>query len=193
MTTNQLLVTLQSNIHALVETVETEFMVLSDKALNTKEATDRWSILECLEHLNRYSRYYNMALSKAIDRAKTQNQTRDEHVQSTWLGRKFIAMVHPSNAKKQKTFKSMNPAQSVLDRTVIEEWIHHQEQRLALLQEARSINLNQSHVPIEFFKWLRLNVGDTFQLLVAHEQRHMLQALRAKAKVEPVFAPALKV
>ena len=193
MTTNQLLSTLQSNIHALVETVETEFVPLPDKVLNTKEAPGRWSILECLEHLNRYSRYYNTALAKAIARAKTQDQSRDEHARSTWLGRKFIAMVHPSNAKKLKTFKSMNPAQSVLDRSVMAEWIHHQEQRLQLLNEARSINLNQSDVPIEFFKWLRLNVGDTFQLLVAHEQRHMLQALRAKAKVEPVFAPALKV
>ena len=193
MTTNQLLSTLQSNIHALVETVETEFMPLSDQVLNTKEAPGRWSILECLEHLNRYSRYYNTALARAIARTKTQLQFRDEPVRSTWLGRKFIAMVHPSNAKKQKAFKSMNPAQSVLDRSVIDEWMHHQEQRLELLTAARSINLNQSHVPIEFFKWLRLNVGDTFQLLVCHEQRHMLQALRVKAKVEPVLAPALKV
>ncbi|SHI00674.1 DinB superfamily protein [Chryseolinea serpens] len=193
MTTNQLLSTLQSNIHALVETVETEFMALPDKALNTKEAPGRWSILECLEHLNRYSRYYNTALAKAIAHAKTSTQTRDEPARSTWLGRKFIAMCHPSNTKKQKTFKSMNPAQSVLDRSVIEEWIHHQEQRLELLNDARSINLNQNHVPIEFFKWLRLNVGDTFQLLVAHEQRHLLQALRVKGKVESVRAPALKV
>jgi len=193
MTTNQLLSTLQANIHALIETVETEFMSLPDTALNTKESPGRWSILECIEHLNRYSRYYNPALAKAIARAKTQDQSRNEPARSTWLGRKFIAMVHPSNAKKQKTFKSMNPAQSVLDRSVITEWTLHQEQRLELLREARSINLNQSHVPIEFFKWLRLNVGDTFQLLVAHEQRHMLQALRAKARVVPVLAPALKV
>jgi len=193
MTTNQLLSTLQSNIHALVETVETEFMPLPDRVLNTKEAADSWSILECLEHLNRYSRYYNAALAKAIAGAKTQSQSRDEQVRSTWLGRKFIAMVHPSNAKKLRTFKSMNPSQGVLDRSVTAEWIHHQEQRLQLLKEAQSINLNQSHVPIEFFKWLRLNVGDTFQLLVAHEQRHMLQALRVKAKVAPVFVPSLKV
>jgi hypothetical protein len=193
MTTNQLLSTLQSNIHALVETVQTEFMTLPDTALNTKEDADRWSVLECLEHLNRYSRYYNLALAKAITQAKTQSAAGDVRPRSTWLGRKFVAMVHPSNAKKQKTFKSMNPAQSALDRSVMAEWLRHQEQRLQLLHDARSINLNQSHVPVEFFKWLRLNVGDTFQLLVAHEQRHMLQALRVKAKVALVSEPALRV
>jgi hypothetical protein len=48
--------------------VATEFAPLTATQLNQQPAPANWSALECLEHLNRYSRYYNVALATACQR-----------------------------------------------------------------------------------------------------------------------------
>jgi hypothetical protein len=64
---------------------------------------------------------------------------------------------------------------------VLAEFAHHQHQLLELLTQAHRADLNRKAVPIEFFKLLKMRLGETFEFVVLHEQRHVQQALRAKA------------
>jgi hypothetical protein len=43
-----------------------KFLSLTDEQLNQREAADRWSVLECLEHLIRYSNFYLPEVGKTI-------------------------------------------------------------------------------------------------------------------------------
>ena len=115
MTPNELLNSLTLDVHSIIDTVEKEFIPLPDSRLNWKESPDRWSILECFDHLNRYCLYYNTRLGKSIEQARENINSTDE-AKSTWLGSKFIEMMHPDNVKRQKTFSRMNPSNSALDR-----------------------------------------------------------------------------
>ena len=42
------------------------FLSLTDEQLNRREVADRWSVLECLEHLIRYSNFYIPEIGKTI-------------------------------------------------------------------------------------------------------------------------------
>ena len=162
----------------LTETVATEFARLDLDTLNYKPSAESWSILECLEHLNRYSRYYNPALAKAI--AQNSDGTFTESINYSWLGKKSLDMVRPQNAKKHKTVKHMNPNNSQLGRGTIDEFLKHQSELQQLLQNAKGTNLNKKAVPVEFFKLMKLRLGETLEFVVVHQERHIQQALRVK-------------
>jgi len=160
------------------DTITAEFASLDLEALNFKPAPDSWSILECLEHLNRYSRYYNPALAQAIARHAGGPATQQIHY--SWLGKKSMEMVRPQNTKKHRTVKHMNPNNSRLNRSTVDEFLRHLAQLLQLLQSARSTNLDKKAIPIEFFKLLKLRIGETLAFVVIHQERHIQQALRVK-------------
>lgn len=49
-----------------INTVE-KFKKLSEKKLKHKERIDKWSVLECIEHLNLYSDFYNSEIKKQLE------------------------------------------------------------------------------------------------------------------------------
>ncbi|GHA63215.1 DinB family protein [Pontibacter akesuensis] len=169
---------LSQTTKGLQQTVATEFASLDLAALNFKPAPDSWSILECLEHLNRYSRYYNSAIAKAI--AQNTGGTDVTSISYSWLGKKSVDMVRPQNTKKHQTVKHMNPNNSQLDRTTVEEFLQHQQELQQLLQQARGANLAKKAVPVEFFKLLKMRIGEALEFVVVHQERHVQQALRVK-------------
>ncbi|OUJ73459.1 DinB family protein [Hymenobacter crusticola] len=178
MDTTTFLVQLQAAVRRLQAAVETELASLDDFALNFKPTSEQWSVLECLEHLNRYSRYYNPALGKAVQQVASATQS--TLVRYSWLGRKSITMMQPGNGKQYKTVKHMNPAGSALSREVLAEFLAHQTQLLVLLTDAQKTDLNKKAVPVEFFRLLKLGVGEALEFVVRHQERHVQQALRTK-------------
>ena len=178
MDTNTFLAQLQAAVRNLQAVVETELAPLDDFSLNFKPSPDRWSVLECLEHLNRYSRYYNPAIGKAVQQVA--KATKNTPIRYSWLGRKSIAMMEPGNSKQYKTVKHMNPAGSTLGRDVLTEFLAHQTQLLTLLTAAQAADLNKKAVPVEFFRLLKLGTGEALEFVVRHQERHVQQALRTK-------------
>jgi hypothetical protein len=194
MKSSQLLSSLEDNVQSIVTDVENDFLHLDEPLLNYKSNQASWSILECFEHLNRYNRFYNEKFERAIA-TSSQNNNKDE-AKSNWLGRKFIAMMHPDNKKKIKTVKSMNPMlglQSRLGRSTVHEFLRHQHALLRILDSAKRADLNQSTIPVEFFKLIRMRLGDALQFVVVHEQRHLIQARNVLSNASKILDPTLKV
>ena len=172
---------LAQSVRSLQQTVATDLAPLDLPSLNFKTNPDSWSILECLEHLNRYSRYYNPALAKAIE--NNSDGTYVQGISYSWFGKKSLEMVRPQNTKKHKTVKHMNPINSSLGRATVEEFEQHQAELLRLLQAAKKANLHKKAVPVEFFKLLKLRIGEALEFVVLHEERHIQQALRVKSQL----------
>ncbi|SIQ72498.1 MULTISPECIES: DinB family protein [Pontibacter] len=162
-------------------TVISALVPLELALLNFKPASDSWSILECLEHLNRYSRYYNPALAKAITANSGNNS--QQSISYSWLGKKSLDMVRPDNSKKSKTVRHMNPNNSQLSRQTLEEFLDHQTELLQLLNKAKNTNLNKKAIPVEFFKLLKLRIGEALEFMALHQERHLQQALQVKKQL----------
>jgi len=175
MTTQELIFQLQNDIQQIIETTEQNVLNLDHKIVQWKENPDSWSVLECYEHLNIYNRYYNIELEKALAYSSS-----PQTFKPGWLGNYFIKMIAPSNEKPIKTMKHVDPKGSTLTFQVVEEFLGHQRKLLQLLNLAKNKNLNPRNIRVEFFKLLRIKVGDGFRFVVAHEQRHLQQILRTK-------------
>lgn len=176
MTAEALLNKLERDTKDLVDVTEQKYLALDDVLLNYKSDEITWSILECFEHLNRYSRYYNKAITQGLRKAATGDATHE--IKFSWLGGKFIDMMGPGNSKKQKTPRHMNPSNSALTVAAIHEYLDHQIQFRSLLLSASGKDITRKAIPVEFFRLLRISIADSLKFVVVHQQRHFLQLER---------------
>lgn len=141
--------------------------------LQWRPAPEAWSVLECLEHLNRYGDYY----LPAIERAIAKSQTKPELIFNTgFLGDYFAKSMLPKPAlNKMKTFKDKNPLHASLNKTTIDKFIHQQLLLIKLLQASHSVSLNKVKISISIARIIKLKLGDTFSFVINHNLRHMKQ------------------
>ena len=78
--------------------------------------------------------------------------------------------------------KHVDPKGSTLTFEVVQEFLGHQRKLLQLLNLAKNKNLNPRKIRVEFFRLLKIKIGDGFRFVVAHEQRHLQQILRTKER-----------
>jgi hypothetical protein len=153
-----------------------QWLELSEDKLQYKNGPKSWSVLECLEHLNRYTSFYNREISKKM---KASSLPFSETFKSTYLGEKFSNDMLPKEGMKtMKTFKSKNPNASKLDKDeVLHTFIKLQEELLSHLESGFSKNLDKvktyTTLPI-----LKFKLGDTFRFVIHHNERHIVQAKR---------------
>lgn len=189
----ELVIQLQTDVKDIIEQILREFIPMNEIQLNQKEHADKWSILECFQHLNLYSHYYLQHIEQAILKEKASDSYSSVPLKSTWIGSLSIQSMHPKNTKKQKTFKHMNPVNSKLDKSVLDEFLTHQQKLQNLIESSRLIDPNSGKVRIEFFKLLKMNIGEALQFMVVHEQRHLLQAKVVKSKLQKSVIPVLSL
>jgi hypothetical protein len=140
----------------------------------------QWSAAQALEHLNMYSRFYLPAIEKSLV-----NTTQDVNPWFVpgFFGNYFTKMMMPKNVyevkNKMKGMKDYQPGAGLNSDKVIEEFLQHQHKLLRLLEISRKRNLEKIRMPLTISKLIKFKLGDTFRFLIAHEQRHMIQARNA--------------
>lgn len=143
----------------------------------------KWSVAQCIEHLNSYNRYYLPQIEKALLKGTYKNLPAETTYKPGWLGNYFTKLMRPGvNGElsgKMKAPKDHQPSVTLDAKKVILEFITAEEKLLAYLQRAGSLNIAKLKVPISIAKFIQLQLGDTFRFLIAHQQRHMLQAIKA--------------
>lgn len=143
----------------------------------------KWSVAQCIEHLNSYNRYYLPQIEKALLKGTYKNLPAETTYKPGWLGNYFTKLMKPGvNGElsgKMKAPKDHQPSVTLDAKKVILEFITAEEKLLAYLQRAGTINISKLQVPISIAKFIKLQLGDTFRFLIAHQQRHMLQAIKA--------------
>jgi hypothetical protein len=151
--------------------------------LEKSPRTGAWSAVQCIEHLNIYSRYYLPMIKQAIEIAQKNAWKAAPQYQSGWLGGYFYRMMLPKEngtlSSKMSAPKNATPPKKVDTTAAIAEFISHQEELLRLLEVAHHVSLAKPRIPISIAPFIRLKLGDVFLFLTAHTERHILQIERA--------------
>ncbi len=148
--------------------------------LNWRQDSESWSILECIEHLNKYGGFYIPEIKNKIETSK---YVSSELFRSNWLGRYFSKMVsYNENSSKMKTFKSMNPLNSKLTIQTLEKFKSQQYQIIELLNKSKNVDLDKTKTAISISKLIKLRLGDSLRVLVYHNERHVKQAEKVLGK-----------
>ena len=145
----------------------------SDEILYWKVNPEKWSILENLEHLNRYGDFYLPEIQNRISENSNKPST---EFKSGLLGNYFAKSMLPKDKlNKMKTFTNMNPINSDLDGSTVDKFLSQQRTILDLLDAAQKINLTKVKTSISISKFIKLRLGDSFRVIVYHNYRHIVQ------------------
>lgn len=138
-------------------------------------APGKWSVVQVLEHLNSYGRYYLVAIEKSLQ----QDKPATEDYKPGWLGDYFTRLMQPKEdgtlKSKMQSPKDHRPATNLDLFPVLTEFLDQQQHLLTLLEKAKKKNIGAIRTPVSLSRFIRLKVGDTFRFLIAHEQRHFVQ------------------
>lgn len=152
------------------------FQNSDNEFLNRPSATGGWSIAQCLDHLNSYGHYY---LPRMREKLRAAQPVEKEGFTSTWMGAYFTKMMDPETGKRKfKAFKGHIPPSTLDSAEVVSEFIRQQEEMLYLLRDGLGKDLDAIRIPISVLPLIRMKIGDVFQFLIAHNERHMQQAKR---------------
>ncbi|ADB37791.1 DinB family protein [Spirosoma linguale] len=177
---------LQQRLKTALDTVEREFTTLSDEQLRWKPAPDKWSIIECLQHLNLAERFYIRNLQHKVDKLGfIQSVPTDQTLESDLVGKALRYIVDPQSKLKFPAPGMIRPrtAAELQPADVIGQFLDLQTLLLGMLDKAVFLDWNQEKLMTIFGNWLKIKLGDAVRMLVAHTERHLNQAMRVKAEI----------
>jgi hypothetical protein len=178
-----LLQDLSNDVNGLLNVLRTRIQPQPHAVLLEQPAPGSWSVIQCLDHLNSYGHYYLPHLHNALSKGEQKGIPAKPLFRSGWLGNYFTNLMQPKPdgalRSRMQAPQGYRPVIQPDAELVITEFISQQEQMLELLRRAGSTDIGHFRIPTSLTRFIKMSAGDTFRFLIAHEQRHMLQALRA--------------
>jgi hypothetical protein len=155
------------------------FLRLSDEQLSFAPAPGTWSIAEIFDHLNRSNEIY---IRYILSRITLAPDTPTEEFRSSWLGEMAYEKIVPrpdGSIFKMKSARSVIPIKPIED---VRETLHGFHRTCDALDDivrhAATKDLRRIRIPFHFIPYLYFGLGETLRFLVAHNERHLLQAQR---------------
>ncbi len=153
---------------------------LSEAQFKWQPAPGRWSIGECLEHLNVTSRLYWPIIAQAINRARAQDWFSKGPYKHGWFGKLFVRSAEPPVRMKFKSPRQFRPPSDQPMDQVYSQFVSWQDRLLDLIRDANGVDLGRPKVQSPGSKLIKLTLGQGFGLMTAHERRHLWQARQIK-------------
>ena len=149
---------------------------LSPEQLLWRPSPGRWSIAECLSHLNETAELYQATLKASLAKAKT--KAGHQRIRHGFLGRLFLKSVapNPETSRPLKAPKKFLPPAELDATQVVERFIELQREWIGRLEEADGHNLNRIKASSPAIKLIRLPIGTWLYVHRDHQQRHLAQA-----------------
>lgn len=184
MTQTALLDRLESDLRRILELIRTQFASLPSEALHIRPEADRWNAMECFAHLNAHYDYFLPRIELAIHKSKARSWAAVDERRQNWLGRMAIRAVNPANmgSTRKRSPKKIDPKRLKVTANEMKALLINCEMLLRLLQQARSVDLNKAKVA--HFRWpgFKFLLGDLFEYMLLHTERHLIQARAAADK-----------
>jgi len=170
----------------IIDQAEKFFAPLVIETLEKNPSEKSWSIAQILEHLNLYADHYNPTISQAIENLKSTELDEDDNYKPKQMGKWFVKSMAPKKGEvkfKMGTTKDKNPFTTGVRANVYDEFIKQQKEFITLLEQAKAVNINYKNVNTTLGKVFKLTVGDSINVLVNHNERHMIQAMSVLSDV----------
>lgn len=157
---------------------------LDGPAFNWRPASNRWSVGECLDHLNAIGEAYLPVLDQAVQRGRSAHLEAPGPFVYGWFERWFVGGMEPPARKlRTKAVAKFTPSGQIQPEACLTRFLALQDSLSERLKAADGLDLRRIKVrsqvaPISF------TLGSTFRLLLAHERRHLWQAREVRKELE---------
>lgn len=160
--------------------------LIPEAVLNKRPAPGKWSVAECIAHLNTTGRYVSLEMEKSVNHGFSKKITGNPPFRYGWFNRFFIRYMKPDSDYKLPSPKLYKPvAGPVFNKADLSKtYAELQQQYIGLLDQAKGLDLKRIKVRSPAMPVLRLSLGACFHAMEAHQQRHFKQAQRTSELVK---------
>lgn len=148
---------------------------ISENKLNLRTNDSAWSIAECIAHLTSTTALYLPMMNSALKDAPAG----DGPYKMDWRGRMLKWILEPPYRTKVKTLPSLEPRLND-PRRVLPDFLASQQEFLNAMQMWNGRALDKVFITSPFNQRLRYNIYSLFNVVAAHQRRHLWQAQRVK-------------
>jgi len=149
---------------------------LSDEQFFWRPSPEAWSVAHCLDHLNVVARLYLPRLDEAISDAIRRGIYGAGPYSYNWIGRFTVYMQEPPVRLRLQAPGSFVPQPGRPRAEIMAAYRAYQVQFIDRLRQANGLDLARAKVSSPVATWLRFSLGSGFELMAAHERRHLWQA-----------------
>ena len=157
---------------------------LSREQMRQRPRVKAWSVAECLVHLNLTSTAYLPILTVAIENAHLDRIYGRGPFRMDYKGRILKWMLEKHGRFKLETSPDFQPVSVEPLEHVLKEFLTLQEYLAESLQRANGIAIDRLKVTSPFDSRVRYNLFSCFQILTAHQRRHLWQASQSRLAIE---------
>jgi len=151
------------------------FLNLSDAQFNWHAEPDKWSIGQCIQHINMISRHWHRQYEKVLKGGiKSENKST---YASGFLGKYILKVISPVATKKFKTPSLFQPHFLVNGKVAMDEFLDFQKRFNDLAEKLKSYDLEKNKLDSTIYPIIQIKLGDAFEINNRHTTRHLNQAL----------------
>jgi hypothetical protein len=151
---------------------------LTVNQLRQRPQPDKWSIAECLVHLNLSSEAELIVLDNVLARTAEEKSSSEAKYKMDLLGRFLKWMLEPPMMlwSRIKTTEEFQPMNIEFVEQALPNFLNLQEQLKIRVEKANGLPLDKIKVVSPFNSKIKYNLLSCFTLILAHERRHLWQA-----------------
>ena len=153
---------------------------LSDGQFNWQPEPGRWSMAQCILHLNMTARIYIPMMDAVMERARAQGLFGHGPFRHGWLGNWLVRLVEPPPKRKFKAPGNFVPPPESPMANALTEFLRRQDEFIERAGRANGLDLGRARIRLPASSLIKLSLGQSFALMTAHERRHLWQAAQVR-------------
>lgn len=150
--------------------------------LNWRPAADAWSIAQCIEHVMRVNSAYLIPIRAAISKGRPPSVSDGQPLSTSgWFSSMFLKSVSPQGKAKLPSPRTGRPSpepSQINSEGALQTLLGTHREIREILTTRDQPDFNRLRFRNPFFPILRFTVATGILVMVAHGQRHLLQAER---------------
>lgn len=164
---------------------------LSELQFLWRPAPEKWSIGECLDHLNMawgtLSRF-----DRRIAQGREKGLTADGPFHAGLLGGLYIRSIEPPVRLRLPSPRRYRPRPNLRVEEVLPRFLQLQEELQTRVEESRGLDLARLRLSSPVTRRFKMSLAEWFAFLAAHQRRHLWQARRVREHARfPAMEPGL--
>jgi hypothetical protein len=161
---------------------------LTESQFNWRPGPKRWSIAQCLVHVNISVSRTLPAFDRALELGRAKGRTAEGPFRYSWFANWMVRSMEPPPKRRMKTFPIFDvpPAATHSLAHVLPEFVAVRDRLAERVRRADGLDLRRVKVVSPVTRLLRMPLGAYFQFVIAHDRRHLWQARQVRSA--PAFA-----
>ena len=149
-------------------------------ALTARPDSERWSAIQCIDHLNTAGWLLLRSMEDAIQGGRAEGPYGEPPFQYGFVSRWFVRSMEPSSSWTftAPSVYEPDPPNTLYPNEAMDEFLALQDQFSACVVDAEGLDLRRIRLPSPAVPLLRISLGAWFEATLAHERRHLTQARR---------------